>query len=453
MEHTLTKHLFHFVENCPTAFHTAYTVSEKLRKNGYQQLSESESWNLSPGGKYFVTKNMSTIVAFRLPENDFISFLIAAPHGDAPCFKVKGSPEMGVDGKYTKLNTEVYGGMALNLWFDRPLSVAGRVMVRTETGVQSVLVNVKRDLFVIPSLAIHMNREANTGVKMNAQVDTLPLFGMEEADFMQLIAAEAECSEEDILSYDLYLYNRETGRTIGRNEEFILCPKLDDLQCTFSALESFFSMENSNHVTVLSVFDNEETGSFTKQGADSSFMSDILKRISAAYGYDESAHSAAVSASFILSADNGHAVHPNYPEKSDPTNRCYLNGGILIKNNVKYATDAVSSAVFRRICEQAQAPVQEYYNRSDVVGGSTLGNIISTHIPANTVDIGMPQLSMHSPNEVGGIKDAVYMVEVMKTFYSSTIEIHDGGNISISFPGGNRPVQKKDKWQDISSHG
>ena len=416
-----TEKLFDFIESSPTACHTVETLREILLGAGFTELYEQQSWELEPGNGYFTARSMTSLIAFRYPKKGFHAFSIVAPHGDAPCFKIKESPEIRVDGRYTKLNTEVYGGMQLGLWTDRPLSAAGRLLVRTERGVRAVLCDLKRDLFLIPGLAIHMNREVNSGVKLDPQKDTLPLLGGEEADFLRLAAESAGVRKEDVLSYDLYAYNRARGTVFGEKEEFIAAPKLDDLECAFSAVTAFLKAENPENVTVCAVFDNEEIGSMTRQGADSSFLSDVLARVCHASGLSEEEKLRAVAGSFLLSADNAHAVHPNYAHKSDPTNRCYLNGGVAVKHSTRYATDAVTAAVFQRICEKAEVPTQTYFNRSDLPGGSTLGNLSNTHVSLPTVDIGLPQLSMHSPYETAGRLDVEYMVRAMSAFYSSVI--------------------------------
>lgn len=431
MHKKITKELLGFIENCPSVLHTVNTSAEMLRKTGFAELREGDTWKLKAGGKYFVKKSMTAIIAFIYPNNNFSSFSIVSPHGDSPCFRIKESPEMKVDGHYTKLNTEVYGGMTLNLWLDRPLSAAGRVIYKSANGVSTKLVNIDRDLFVIPSLAPHLNREAGESKKINPQVDTLPLFGNEKADFMATLAKEADIDKEDIVSYDMYLYNREHGTFWGENEEFFSSSKLDDLQCSFAALKALTETSNSENVQVCAIFDNEEIGSMTKQGADSTFLADTLKRISLISGKSEQEHMQAVARGFMVSADNGHAVHPLYPDKSDPTSRCYVNGGVVIKNSTAYATDAISSAVFKQICDNAKVPHQSYFNRSDIRGGSTLGNISNTHVSMNTVDIGVAQLAMHSPYESGGTNDTLHLVNAMKEFYSSVIEEPEVGCFNV----------------------
>lgn len=413
--------LFDFIQCSPTASHTAATVRAMLVQAGFTQLLESQPWDLQPGGRYYTTRGMSSLIAFQVPKADFHGFSVVAPHGDSPCFKVKESPELRVDGQYTKLNTEVYGGMQLALWTDRPLSVAGRLAVRTETGVKGVLCDIRRDLLLIPGVAIHMNRGVNEGVKLDPQKDTLPLLGGSQAELKKLVAENAGVAPEDIFSWDLYLYSRAQGTVFGAEKEFIAAPRLDDLECVFAAAKAFLAGENRENVTVLSLFDNEETGSLTRQGADSPFLSEVLERISLSCGKSREEHLRAIASGFMLSADNAHAVHPDSPEKSDPTNRCYLNGGVVVKHSPRYASDALTAGLFQRICQKAGVPVQVYYNNSKIPGGGTLGNLSGSHVALPTVDIGLAQLSMHSPYETAGAKDLDYMVWAMQAFYESVI--------------------------------
>ena len=413
--------LFDFIQCSPTASHTAATVRAMLVQAGFTQLLESQPWDLQLGGRYYTTRGMSSLIAFQVPKADFHGFSVIAPHGDSPCFKVKESPELRVDGQYTKLNTEVYGGMQLALWTDRPLSVAGRLAVRTENGVKGVLCDIRRDLLLIPGVAIHMNRGVNEGVKLDPQKDTLPLLGGSQAELKKLVAENAGVAPEDILSWDLYLYSRAQGTVFGAEKEFIAAPRLDDLECVFAAAKAFLAGENRENVTVLSLFDNEETGSLTRQGADSPFLSEVLERISLSCGKSREEHMRAIASGFMLSADNAHAVHPDSPEKSDPTNRCYLNGGVVVKHSPRYASDALTAGLFQRICQKAGVPVQVYYNNSKIPGGGTLGNLSGSHVALPTVDIGLAQLSMHSPYETAGAKDLDYMVWAMQAFYESVI--------------------------------
>ena len=417
--------LFSFIEKSPSAFHAVETMRQELENAGYHQLLESESWVLHRGGKYYVIRNGSSIIAFRIPAKGFVGYQIVASHSDSPSFKIKENPEMEAEGHYVKLNVEKYGGMLMAPWFDRPLSVAGRVIVREENHLAVKLVNVDRDLVMIPNLAIHMNRDANEGMKYNAQKDMLPLYGSETAKgtFMETIAKAAGVKAGNIVGHDLFLYNRMKGSIWGAGQEFLSIGRLDDLQCAFASLQGFLQAEEGDSVPVHCVFDNEEVGSSTKQGAASTFLYDTLTRINEALGRTKSQYQQALASSFMLSADNAHGVHPNYSEKACPTNRPYLNGGVVMKfsANQKYTTDGVAAALFREICKRADVPVQVYLNRSDVPGGSTLGNISGTQVALNTVDIGLAQLAMHSPYETGGVKDTEYMIRVMRQFYGTTV--------------------------------
>lgn len=428
----ITDKLLTFLENSPTSFHAVENMAARLRGEGFEELKEADCWSIEAGGRYFVTRNMSSLIAFRVPGKDFTGFQIISSHSDSPTFKIKENPEMKVEGHYVKLNVEKYGGMLCAPWFDRPLSIAGRLVVRTADGLLTKLVNVDRDLVMIPNLAIHMNRQVNDGYAYNAQSDMLPLYGGEAAagTLMKTIAQSAGVAEEDILGHDLYLYNRMKGSVWGAGEEFFSCGRIDDLQCAFGSLEGFLAGGNAHSVSVHAVLDNEEVGSTTKQGAASTFLLDTLKRLNTALGRTEEQYLTALASSFMVSADNAHGVHPNYTDKADPTNRPYLNGGIVIKFNAnqKYTTDAVSAAVFRSVCEKADVPVQTFTNRSDMAGGSTLGNISNTHVALNTVDIGLPELAMHSPYETGGVLDTEYLIRAAKEFFSTGLKADGDGS-------------------------
>lgn len=414
-----------FIEKSPSCFHAVANVKEMLQEQGFTEVKEAQKWDLVPGEGYYVTRNDSALIAFRLPEKPARGFHMTAAHSDSPTFKIKELPEMTVEEHYVKLNTEKYGGMILSTWLDRALSVAGRVVVREGRELVTKLVNVDKDLLVIPNVAIHMNREMNQGVAYNPQCDMLPLFadcseGKKKNAFMKRIAKAAGVKVEDILSHDLFLYPREKGRVLGENGEFLLSPRLDDLQCVFAESRAFCESRPEEYVNVCAVFDNEEVGSGTKQGADSTFLEDTLYRIAEGLGLEKGDYLRMIAESFLISADNAHAVHPNHPEKADPTNRPYVNGGIVIKfhGSQKYATDAVSAAKLKGLCEEAHVPYQTYANRSDIAGGSTLGNISTAHVSVSSVDIGLPQLAMHSAVETAGAKDTFYAVEMMKKFFA-----------------------------------
>ena len=416
-----TEELLEFLEKSPTPFHAVRLMEDLLRANGYEACPEDTRWTLQKGGRYYVTRNGSALIAFAIPENDIDGYRILASHSDSPTFKIKENPEITVDDRYVKLNVERYGGMLCAPWFDRPLSVAGRVIVKEKDSFVSRLVDVNRDLVMIPNLAIHMNREANDGYKYNAQKDLLPLYGDITAKdtFLKTIAEAAGVKSEDILGHDLFLYNRQKGSIWGAHEEFVSCGRLDDLQCAFASLKGFLAGEKTQSLAVHCVLDNEEVGSGTKQGAASTFLRDTLSRISAALGFTEEERLIQLARSFMISADNAHAVHPNYTDKADPTNRPYLNGGIVMKFNAnqKYCTDGISAAMFRALCQKAEVPVQTFTNRSDMAGGSTLGNISNTQVALHTVDIGLPQLAMHSPYETAGVKDTQYLIQAAEKFF------------------------------------
>lgn len=428
--------LFQFIENSPSCFHAIETIREKLNDEGFIELVEGRSWQIEKGKKYYVTRNLSSIIAFKIPENDFKNFHIVASHSDSPTFKIKENAEIEVNNKYVKLNTEKYGGMICSTWFDRPLSIAGRILVKEGNLVKTHLVNIDKDLVIIPNLAIHMNRAVNDGYKYNAQIDMLPLYGdnTSKGSLMKTVAQSVGVEEDSILGTDLFLYNRMRGTKIGANSEYISSPRLDDLECAYASLSAFLSETNSNSASVYCVFDNEEVGSGTKQGADSTLLYDVLRRINMCLGNSEEDYYKLIASSFMVSADNAHALHPNYSDKSDPTNKVYINDGIVIKYNAnqKYTTDAVSASIFKSICDSVNVPYQTFTNRSDILGGSTLGNISNAHVSLNTIDIGLAQLAMHSTYETAGAKDVTYLIEALKAFYNTSIEQVEDGQYIIN---------------------
>ncbi len=428
-----------FIDKSPSPHYVVKNIESVLQSNGFQELSEKDKWVLSPG-KYYVKRSGTSVIAFHIPSNDFKGYNVIASHSDSPAFKVKIHPEMKSEDAYIKLNVEKYGGMILSTWFDRPLSVSGMIAYKTADGVGTKLVNIERDLLVIPSLAIHMDRDSNKGHEISAQKEMLPLFSMisgkEKAasgSFLSFIAKETGIEKDDILDFDLYLYNREKSTSFGENGEFVLAPRLDDLGCAYTTLEGFISAVPKKTASVYAIFNNEEVGSSTKQGAASDFLEHVLKRINAAFQRSEEEYMMSLQNSFMVSADNAHAVHPNYSEKADPVNKPKLNGGVVIKYNAnqKYTTDSISAAIFKHICDSADVPVQEYVNNSDIAGGSTLGSIATSRVSMKSVDIGLPQLSMHSAMETGGMKDIEYMIKAAEKFYSSDIESDDEGNYKI----------------------
>lgn len=415
----ISRDLLHFISKSPSPFHAARGIKTAFVYDHAVELREEDDWEIEPGHKYVVTRNGSAVIAFAVPKEPARDFRIIAAHGDSPTFKIKEDPEIA-DGPYVRLNVEPYGGMIMSSWTDRPLTAAGRVIVREKGALVPKLVCPGKPLLVIPSLAIHMNREVNQGYHWNAQKDLLPLWGPAGGlSFMDVIAAEAKCAKEDILGHDLCLVPLVPGTMWGAENEYISSPRLDDLQCAFAAFRGYTMGKKEKHISVFALFDNEEVGSGTRQGAGSSFLFDTILRLSAALGISQDRMLAMLARSFLISADNAHAVHPNHPAESDPVNRPVLNGGIVIKFNAqqKYCTDGWSAAHFRALCEEAKVPVQVFTNRSDCPGGSTLGNIAITKVGIPAVDIGLPQLAMHSSYETAGIKDTAYLVMAAAMFF------------------------------------
>jgi len=424
-----TESLLGFIENSPTAFHAVDTIAKHLVAEGFTYLHEGDAWNLVAGKGYFVTRNQSSVIAFRLPENTPEHFLISASHTDSPMFKLKSRSERVACEHYIRLNTEVYGGTILSSWLDRPLTLAGRVIL-SKDGIFSVkTIKIDRDLLLIPNVAIHLNRTVNSGYTFNPSVDMLPLFaekGEEKDALLRLLAQELSCEVEDIAGHDLYVVCRTPGSIWGANKEFFSAPRIDNLMCAYGTLEGFCNAKNPHAVTVYYAADNEETGSSTKQGAASVFLSDVLDRICESIGADKRR---LLASSMMVSADNGHAKHPNHPELSDAENAPRLNGGVVIKFNAaqKYATEGVSSAIFSEICRRADVPIQYYANRSDLPGGSTLGSISNTQVPLMTVDIGMAQLAMHSCYETAGARDTEFLIRAMSAFYAASLSTNADG--------------------------
>ncbi len=431
----LNHQLLDFIAESTDCFHTVSAIQKQLNSLGYTCLSEGDVWQLAPGGKYYVTRNQSSLIGFRIPNGDWNGFMMTASHSDAPALKVKPNGELCENG-YLKLNTEKYGGMIPATWMDRPLSISGRVVTSTPDGILSRLVKIERDLLVIPSLAPHMQSSADKEKPLNPQIDLLPLFSQDtDGSLPALLKEELGYQECEILDADLFLYPRISGSIWGKDREFISSPRLDDLQCVFASMTGFLGNNHPNSLPVFCVFDNEEVGSGTKQGAKSTFLADTLCRISENLGMGSQSHLAALSKSFMLSCDNAHALHPNHPEKADPTNRPKLNGGVVIKYNAnqKYTTDAVSGGIFQKICKDAGVPVQIYTNRSDMPGGSTLGNLSAEKVSINTVDIGIAQLAMHSAWETAGAKDTAHLCRAISAFYATSINTNQDGNYSLNF--------------------
>ncbi len=418
----LSRELLDFIKASPSAFHSIDTIKNYLESDGYTKLCEGSKWNLENGGKYFVIRNNSSIIAFRIPNAEITGFNIAASHSDFPCYKLKDKCELSGN-DFVRINTERYGGMICSTWLDRPLSVAGRIVVETDSGIEIKLVNVDRDILLIPNVAIHMNGSVNTGFNYNASVDTVPLYscGTDKKSIIDAVADAANVDKEKILGTDLFVYNRSEGKIWGSSDEFISSRSLDDLQSAFSNLKGFLSSHTSSAVPVFACFDNEEVGSSTKQGAASTFLFDTLRRIVLSASDEE--FRCLLASSFLLSCDNAHAVHPNHPEYADSQNRVTLNGGVVIKFNAsqRYTTDSVSESVVKLLCNKNDIPYQVYTNRSDMAGGSTLGGIATTKVSINSADVGLPQLAMHSSYETAGIADTAALVELSRVFFTTPI--------------------------------
>ena len=428
--------LMNFLRQSPSTFHAVENLRRELLAAGFTELPESRRWELIPGNGYFTTRNGSSILAFRLGTDlSEPCFTLTASHSDSPCFKLKENAELRVRDRYVQLNTEGYGGMICSTWLDRPLGIAGRVLVRTKTEAgeryETRLLDFDRDLVLIPNLAIHMNRKVNEGFAFNKQIDMLPLLGsglLEKGAFRRLVARELGVAEDDVLGSDLCLYNRMAPTVWGAENEFVSAGRLDDLECAWATLRGFLEGRNPRAIQVWCCFDNEEVGSGTKQGADSTLLEDVLRRIAGGLGWDDEDYRCAVARSFLLSCDNAHAVHPNHPEKTDATNCAYMNEGIVVKSHAgqKYTSDAVSMALFRGVCERAGVPIQFFANRSDENGGSTLGNIAMAHVSMNTVDLGLPQLAMHSSYETAGVKDLAHLINASTAFYNTYFTVENG---------------------------
>ncbi|MCR5031721.1 MAG: M18 family aminopeptidase [Lachnospiraceae bacterium] len=428
--------LFDFIGSSPTCFHAVENLSAAYEKAGFLALSEKDVWEIKPGGKYYVTRNGSSVIGFTIPKKDPKGFHLSASHSDSPCFKLKQIPVTRTE-KYLKLNVEKYGGMIMATWLDKPLTIAGRIFTQKAGGVFPEMVQhlvcLKEGSCIIPNVCIHFERNMNSGLEYNAQTDMAPVFAVDtegkvktDADaqklFWSVIAENAGVKPEEILGSDLYVCSPEKGTFIGLSQDMIASPRLDDLQCVFGTYTGFLKAAGSSeaYIGVHAVLDNEEVGSMTRQGAQSTFLKDTLLRICENLGLSGQDYLRLLADSFMVSADNAHAVHPNHPEKSDAGNRPYMNGGIVIKSHggQKYTSDGYSIGVFTSICASVQVPVQMFSNRSDIAGGSTLGNISNTQVSVKAVDIGLPQLAMHSSCETAGSLDTLYLVQAMERYYS-----------------------------------
>ncbi len=421
--------LMDFLDASKSVYHAVAYLSALLDREGYTHLPEGDDWILEDGGKYYITRNHSTLIAFRIPHGEPKGFMISASHSDRPSFKIKENGEL--ESKYIRLATERYGGMLMAPWMDRPLSVAGKVMVETPTGVKTKLVDIDQDLMIIPNVAIHMNRKVNEGYAYNPATDTIPLLGDRDVKgmFGKMIVDAAGGGR--ILGHDLFLYLRQKASVWGIEQEFISSQALDDLQCAWGCTQGFLKAKESGAVPMLCIFDSEEVGSRSVSGADSTMLTGTMNRIGR---YLDANLVRMMSQSFMVSADNAHAIHPNHPELADQNNAPVMNGGIVVKFNAsqRYTTDAVAAAVFRKVCSNANVPTQTYYNRPDIPGGSTLGYVSLTHVSVPTADIGLAQLAMHSCYETAGVYDSLYLEKAMTAFFSSSLTVTGEGEYIIS---------------------
>ncbi|MEG0239371.1 M18 family aminopeptidase [Anaerorhabdus sp.] len=419
-----TKKMMSFIQSSPTCYQAVDTIKGELVKEGFQEIKESDTYHLEKGKKYFVIRNYSSIIAFKIGERlNQMSYHVVASHSDAPSFKLKPKHKKTNSG-YEVMNTEVYGGPIYNTWMDRLLSVAGRVLVKENDTIRILPVHMKEPLCLIPNLAIHMNRSVNEGVKLNPQIDMLPMISKnKEYDLMDVIAKKVNIDKEQILDTDLFLYPIDNGYVWGDQNEFVSMYHLDDLQCAYTTLQGFIKGSNRDTVSVYCCFDNEEVGSGTKQGADSTFLMDTIQRINSGLGYDFEMLQKALASSMIVSADNAHSIHPNHPEKSDPTNVVSINEGIVLKYNANqhYSTDGLSAALFKEICQDEKIKFQSFTNRSDERGGGTLGAISTSHVSILSVDIGCAQLAMHSALETAGVLDTDMMIYALEKFFNAHI--------------------------------
>ena len=418
------KEFQNFLDTAVSAYHATANLRDLLDKAGYERLFEHECWNLQRGGKYYMVRGGTTIIAFRVPEKKPYGFMMSACHTDRPTFKLKENSELR--GIYTRLATEPYGGMIMSTWMDRPLSIAGRVMVEVEDGVVNRLINIDQDLLMMPNVAIHMNRTVNDGYKWNPAVDTVPMLGgADDADkFWPLVE---KCAGGKILGHDLYLYVRHKSSVWGIDGEFISGQALDDLACAWGTIQGFLNARENEAVPVFCAFDDEEVGSNSPQGAASTILEFTLDRIAKALELD--IHQM-LAQSFLVSADNAHGIHPNHPELADKANAPILGRGVVLKFNAaqRYTTDGVSASVFRRVCNKVNVPLQTYTNRPDIKGGSTLGHISLTHVSVPTADIGLAQLAMHSCYETAAVADLSYLETAMTEYFGTALRVHrDGG--------------------------
>jgi len=424
----LNKDLLDFLNHSHSEFNAINNIKKVLLINGFIELKEEELFSLKRGNNYFLVRNDSAIVAFKVPNglSDY-HFLISASHSDSPALKLKMCNDV-ISNNYHKLAVEVYGGLIRSTWLDKPLSVAGRIIIKEDDRLVSKIIDIDKDLLVIPNLCIHFSRKINEGIEYNPQIDLMPIVGNNskyENSIKEAIKRELKIEEKAIISYDLYLYNREPATIGGLDDEFIMSGKIDNLENAFLTLEGFLESEIKGYIGVYCVFNNEEVGSNTISGADSDLLTSTLERINYSLKMSDEEYKVALRKSFILSVDNGHAVHPNHSEVSDQNNLVYLNKGLIIKlnSNMAYTSDAYSASLIKVLCENNKIPYQYFYNKSDVKGGSTLGAISLSHLSIASCDIGLPQLAMHSNYEVAGSKDTQAMFDLIRVFYSSNLYI------------------------------
>ncbi|WP_195515184.1 M18 family aminopeptidase [Paraclostridium bifermentans] len=430
MEKKLALELVDFLYDSPSACHGVKATQKILDENGFIEIKETDKWDLQAKGKYYVIKNDSALIAFEIGTGDIeeTGLRLIGAHTDVPGFRIKPNPQMISEGKYVKLNTEVYGGPILHTWFDRPLSIAGKVSLKGASPLkpETRLVNINKPLLIIPSLAIHMNREVNEGFKINRQVDTLPLLGLindklEKEDYlMNILAEELKVNKEDILNFELGLYEYEKGMLIGMNEELISSGRFDDLWMVYAGIKALVDSRENEATKVMICIDNEEIGSLTAEGANSTLLNNILERIALGLGKDREGYYRALANSIMISADLAHAVHPNLGDKHDPTNRPVLEGGPVLKiaASGSYSTDSFNGAVFSGVCEAAGVPFQKFVNRSDVRGGTTIGPVTAANLTIPVIDMGAPVLGMHSIRELASVKDNYYTIKAFTEFFS-----------------------------------
>lgn len=413
------KGLFEFLDAGVSPYHATKSTAEILEKNGFLPLDERQEWNLQPGGKYYVTRNQSSILAFSMPNSQPVCYHLVATHSDSPSFRIKKLKR--TDKHYARAEVEGYGGMIYSSWLDRPLGMAGRLLVQTQEGIKSKLIAPDENLFVIPNLAIHMNRDINKGYSYNPQVDLQPIYGGEGADLTTVFDADAQ-----VLDMDLFLTVRQKAVTVGDKGSYYMAPRIDDLASAYAVLSGFVAgcqKPKDEILNLYCMFDNEEVGSGTRQGARSTFLPDVLTRIESYYHMTEEQKIQARNSSLLISADNAHATHPNLPEKTDCEFPVWLNQGIVVKYSASqhYTTTGLTAAVFMKMCQKESIPVQKFANRADTPGGSTLGNLLSQQFSIPMLDIGLPQLAMHSAVETAGCADVMYMIKAIETFYQSDI--------------------------------